>query len=265
MLPRRCMSWHRPCTRRKTPRGSSSSTLTWSYRPTISCSFQSLPNSPRLFSLALHASSAQSTTTCSASIGRRTRGRGFVRRTQNTCINSGILLVDIGKMRASENFTAALEPGAISRLFDHFQIGGTASIGDQDFFLRCCRLNTRNSFFFNFLSCGWYRALCQFWRKVYLCIFDQYVFCDNRSIVYHGNCDSVIPPWISPLPVWFPNLIFCLSGKSDGLWALSINAVLARKEIRFFLVLAHIPHVAFWKMLLTLFLVFNFQVDGGGR
>jgi hypothetical protein len=106
-------------------------------------------------------------------------------------INSGVLLVDVDKMRNSQNYTAVLEPDAITRLFEHFQIDGRASLGDQDFL---ALLSFEHPEFFHFLPCGWNRALCQFWRKVYPDIFDQYFFCDDQVKVYHGNCDSVIPP-----------------------------------------------------------------------
>jgi len=45
------------------------------------------------------------------------------------------------------------------------------------------------------LSCGWNRQLCTWWKlHGYADTFDSFAKCTEKVHLYHGNCDTPIPP-----------------------------------------------------------------------
>ncbi|XP_071377759.1 xyloside xylosyltransferase 1 [Centroberyx affinis] len=103
--------------------------------------------------------------------------------------NSGVMLLDLGAMRASALYNQLLEPGNVAKLADQYRFRG--HLGDQDFFTM---IGMEHPELFYALACGWNRQLCTWWREHgYGDVFQLYYRCDGPVYIYHGNCNTPIP------------------------------------------------------------------------
>ncbi|XP_053710544.1 xyloside xylosyltransferase 1 [Synchiropus splendidus] len=103
--------------------------------------------------------------------------------------NSGVMLLDLGAMRASALYNELLKPSNVAKLADQYRFRG--HLGDQDFFTM---IGMEHPELFYSLACGWNRQLCTWWRDHgYGDVFQLYYRCDGPVYVYHGNCNSQIP------------------------------------------------------------------------
>ncbi|OQV12286.1 putative Xyloside xylosyltransferase 1 [Hypsibius exemplaris] len=108
----------------------------------------------------------------------------------NPGINSGVLLIDLNRLRRSAQFQAALQPDAIGNLTEKYSFADHLR-GDQD-------LLTLWSFeyphWFHVMPCEWNRQLCVRWKsKGYAEVFEAYHACSNRVMIYHANCNTRVP------------------------------------------------------------------------
>lgn len=103
--------------------------------------------------------------------------------------NSGVMLLDLGAMRASALYNQLLAPSNVAKLADQYRFRG--HLGDQDFFTM---IGMEHPELFHPLGCGWNRQLCTWWRDHgYGDVFALYYRCDGPVYIYHGNCNSQIP------------------------------------------------------------------------
>lgn len=103
--------------------------------------------------------------------------------------NSGVMLLDLGAMRASALYNQLLEPSNVAKLADQYRFRG--HLGDQDFFTM---IGMEHPELFYSLACGWNRQLCTWWRDHgYGDVFQLYYRCGGPVYIYHGNCNSPIP------------------------------------------------------------------------
>ncbi|XP_060889687.1 xyloside xylosyltransferase 1 [Labrus mixtus] len=103
--------------------------------------------------------------------------------------NSGVMLLDLGAMRASALYNQLLEPSNVAKLADQYRFRG--HLGDQDFFTM---IGMEHPELFYPLACGWNRQLCTWWRDHgYGEVFQLYYRCSGPVYIYHGNCNSPIP------------------------------------------------------------------------
>ncbi|CAE1264753.1 XXYLT1 [Acanthosepion pharaonis] len=106
-----------------------------------------------------------------------------------TGFNSGVLLLNMERMRKSELYNAFLEHDVIHNLTIKYKFQG--HLGDQDFFTL---LSMEHEELFYILPCTWNRQLCQWWRdKGYEDVFDDYYSCTGKVNIFHGNCHTLIP------------------------------------------------------------------------
>lgn len=103
--------------------------------------------------------------------------------------NSGVMLLDLGAMRASALYNQLLEPSNVAKLADQYRFRG--HLGDQDFFTM---IGMQHPELFYSLACGWNRQLCTWWRDHgYGDVFQLYYRCSGPVYIYHGNCNTPIP------------------------------------------------------------------------
>ena len=103
--------------------------------------------------------------------------------------NSGVLLLDLDRMRDSTLYNSQLTEKSLARLTAEFTFKG--NYGDQDFYTL---LGMKYPQLFHRLPCGWNRQLCRSKRrKGEEHIFDQYHRCDEEVKIYHGNCHAKFP------------------------------------------------------------------------
>lgn len=106
-----------------------------------------------------------------------------------TGFNSGVLLLDLEKMRQSSLYNFVITTEYVQNASSKYMFKG--HLGDQDFFT-LVSLEHENLFFI--LPCTWNRQLCIWWKdKGYESVFDQYYNCDGHINIYHGNCNTKIP------------------------------------------------------------------------
>ncbi len=106
-----------------------------------------------------------------------------------TGFNSGVLLLDLDRMRKSELYNSMLLRDSVSQLAKEFHFKG--HLGDQDFFTL---LSMKHENLFHVLPCTWNRQLCIWWKNNgYSDVFDQYYTCEGDVNIYHGNCNTPIP------------------------------------------------------------------------
>jgi len=108
----------------------------------------------------------------------------------NPGYNSGVLLLNLDKIRMNDKYNSYLEPENVQKLVEKYRFKG--HLGDQDFYTL---LSFERPEFFYTLSCGWNKQLCQWWRdKGYSEVFDKYFSCvDDEVKIWHGNCDTPFP------------------------------------------------------------------------
>uniref|UniRef100_UPI00358EC674 xyloside xylosyltransferase 1 isoform X1 n=2 Tax=Myxine glutinosa TaxID=7769 RepID=UPI00358EC674 len=103
--------------------------------------------------------------------------------------NSGVLLLDLNRLRRSVIYNELLTPAAVELLAEMFHFQG--HLGDQDFFTLVGVVHPE---LFHVLSCSWNRQLCTWWRQQgYAAVFDDYFRCNGAVHIYHGNCNTAIP------------------------------------------------------------------------
>ncbi|XP_014666199.1 PREDICTED: xyloside xylosyltransferase 1-like [Priapulus caudatus] len=106
-----------------------------------------------------------------------------------TGYNSGVVLLDLDRMRRSREYNDLLNASVISDLAAKYSFKG--HLGDQDFFTL---ISLEHEDLFYTLPCTWNYQLCTWWRDHgYTDIFEQYFTCEGDVMVYHGNCGSQIP------------------------------------------------------------------------
>ncbi|XP_078676479.1 xyloside xylosyltransferase 1-like [Branchiostoma floridae x Branchiostoma belcheri] len=103
--------------------------------------------------------------------------------------NSGVLLLDLDRMRESGLYNSLLDGNVVRNMSEEFHFKG--HLGDQDYFTL---LSYRYPQLFHVLPCTWNRQLCTWWRdKGYQEVFDFYNDCAGEVNIYHGNCNTPIP------------------------------------------------------------------------
>lgn len=103
--------------------------------------------------------------------------------------NSGVLLLNLQRMRKSKLYNDLLDARKVEALAKKYEFKG--HLGDQDFFTL---LSMEHRELFYTLPCFWNRQLCQWWKdKGYQTVFDRYYNCTGPVNIYHGNCDTPIP------------------------------------------------------------------------
>ncbi|EDV27122.1 uncharacterized protein TRIADDRAFT_50070 [Trichoplax adhaerens] len=106
-----------------------------------------------------------------------------------TGFNSGVLLLDLERMRKSKLFGQVLDENLPENLAKKYHFRG--HLGDQDLYTL---LHMEYNDMFYVLPCTWNRQLCTYWRDHgYKDVFDLYFKCDGKINVYHGNCNTPIP------------------------------------------------------------------------
>lgn len=106
-----------------------------------------------------------------------------------TGFNSGVMLIDIERMRKSKLYKEVLTTEFIDKYSNKYHFKG--HLGDQDFFSLVSM--ERNELFY-ILPCSWNKQLCIWWKdKGYKDVFDLYFNCPEPIHVYHGNCNTNIP------------------------------------------------------------------------
>lgn len=107
-----------------------------------------------------------------------------------TGFNSGVLLLDLEKMRNSKLYNELLDGDSIRKLSEEFG-GFKGHLGDQDFYTL---VGMKHEPLVYVLPCQWNRQLCEWWRDHGLAdVFDLYFRCDMDVKLYHGNCNTPIP------------------------------------------------------------------------
>lgn len=106
-----------------------------------------------------------------------------------TGFNSGVLLLDLDKMRKSTLYNSLLTAETVKSLTEKYMFKG--HLGDQDFY---SLISLEHEELFYFLPCTWNRQLCTWWRDHgYRDVFDEYFKCEGHINIYHGNGNTEIP------------------------------------------------------------------------
>ncbi|KAK2726954.1 hypothetical protein QYM36_007705 [Artemia franciscana] len=103
--------------------------------------------------------------------------------------NSGVILMDLDKLRSSVEYASLLSKTVIDVLAAKYNFKG--HLGDQDFF-------TLTGFeypeLYYVLPCEWNRQLCRWWEhRGYEEVFESYFECSDKTKIYHANCNSEFP------------------------------------------------------------------------
>ena len=104
--------------------------------------------------------------------------------------NSGVLLLDLGRLRDSHLYQQYIEDILlVKKLGEKYNFRG--HLGDQGFYTL---LSFEHPELFYVLPCSWNRQLCVWWKNHgYKEIFDLYHNCSGPVHIYHGNCNTPIP------------------------------------------------------------------------
>ncbi|GFR59440.1 xyloside xylosyltransferase 1-like [Elysia marginata] len=103
-----------------------------------------------------------------------------------TGVNSGVLLLDLDKLRCSDAYNSMFLPSYVPNLVNKYSI--MANLGDQDFYTL---IQLEQPELLYLLPCGWNRQLCQFWRMdEFKEVFDLFYACQGPVHLFHGNCKS---------------------------------------------------------------------------
>ncbi|CAH1775245.1 unnamed protein product, partial [Owenia fusiformis] len=106
-----------------------------------------------------------------------------------TGFNSGVMLLDLDRMRQSELYNSLINQDTLKEYTEKYTYKG--HLGDQDFF---SLINLEHEELFYVLPCTWNRQLCTWWRENgYKNVFNQYFTCEGYINIYHGNCNTPIP------------------------------------------------------------------------
>lgn len=105
-----------------------------------------------------------------------------------TGYNSGVLLLDLSKMRQSSNYNTLIQEESLEKLTQKYYFKG--HLGDQDFFTL---IGMEHEELIYILPCTWNRQLCKWWKEHgYESIFDEYFTCEGKINILHGNCQTSI-------------------------------------------------------------------------
>uniref|UniRef100_T1IRV4 Xyloside xylosyltransferase 1 n=1 Tax=Strigamia maritima TaxID=126957 RepID=T1IRV4_STRMM len=100
--------------------------------------------------------------------------------------NSGVLLLNLERMRKSVIYNRVLEAPILEELLLRYSFKG--HLGDQDFFTLVA---VEFPELFYVLPCGWNRQLCDWWRRHgYSDVFDGFHECRGAVWLLHGNCNT---------------------------------------------------------------------------
>ncbi|KAG7177737.1 xyloside xylosyltransferase 1-like [Homarus americanus] len=103
--------------------------------------------------------------------------------------NSGVVLVDINKLRKSDIIRKYLSKSKLREKTTYYSFQG--HLGDQDLYTMIALDHPE---LFYTIPCGWNRQLCTWWRDHgYRTVFDQYFNCTEEFKILHGNCKTPIP------------------------------------------------------------------------
>lgn len=119
-----------------------------------------------------------------------------------TGFNSGVLLLDLDRMRKSKLYNSLLTAETVKSLTEKYMFKG--HLGDQDFY---SLISLDHEDLFHILPCTWNRQLCTWWKEHgYENVFDQYFQCEGHINIYHGNCNTELPKleWET---TWRPNKV----------------------------------------------------------
>ena len=106
-----------------------------------------------------------------------------------TGFNSGVLMMDLQRIRRSQLYQRILTDRTIQDLAKKYEFQG--HLGDQDFYTL---LSLQHEELFYVLPCSWNRQLCTWWRdNGYSDVFQLYYNCAQPVHIYHGNCRTEIP------------------------------------------------------------------------
>lgn len=104
-------------------------------------------------------------------------------------LNSGVILLNLDKLRMSKIFSDLCEKNTVKTLAKKYSFRG--HLGDQDFYTL---LGIERPELIHILPCTWNRQLCTWWREHgYADVFHRYFECKGKINLYHGNCNSLIP------------------------------------------------------------------------
>ncbi|KAL0276974.1 UNVERIFIED_CONTAM: hypothetical protein PYX00_004419 [Menopon gallinae] len=107
----------------------------------------------------------------------------------NPGVNSGVLLLNLAKMRESDLYERLLSPNQVKRLVEKYMFHG--HLGDQDWYTL---LSQEHKKLIYLLDCTWNRQLCQWWNHHgYKDIFNMFYRCEGKVKISHGNCNTQIP------------------------------------------------------------------------
>lgn len=110
-------------------------------------------------------------------------------------LNSGVVMLQLDRIRASKLYTESLTFDNVKHLTDKYSFKG--HLGDQDFFTL---LGYEFPALIYRLDCIWNRQLCTWWKEHgYSDVFDQFFHCEGKIKLYHGNCNTRVPEWIEPI------------------------------------------------------------------
>ncbi|ESO03615.1 hypothetical protein HELRODRAFT_157060 [Helobdella robusta] len=105
-----------------------------------------------------------------------------------TGFNSGVLLLNLSRMKKSQSYNNLLKSDELTKLAIEFNFRG--HLGDQDFY---SLVSMKYKSLFYVLPCQWNRQLCRWWREHgYKDVFDLYFDCPGHIHLYHGNCNTPI-------------------------------------------------------------------------
>ncbi|GAB0100354.1 Xyloside xylosyltransferase 1 [Sergentomyia squamirostris] len=104
-------------------------------------------------------------------------------------LNSGIVMLQLDRIRASKMYAESLKFDNVKHLTDKYSFKG--HLGDQDFYTL---LGYEFPALIYRLDCVWNRQLCTWWKEHgYSDVFDQFFHCEGKIKVYHGNCNTRVP------------------------------------------------------------------------
>lgn len=104
-------------------------------------------------------------------------------------LNSGVVMMDFERMRASKFYAVCLTEEQVTRLVKKYNFRG--HLGDQDFYTL---IGYEFPSLVYRLDCAFNRQMCMWWKDHgYSDVFDTYFHCEGRIRIYHGNCNTRLP------------------------------------------------------------------------
>ena len=106
----------------------------------------------------------------------------------NPGFNSGVILMDLQKLRTCEIYNHFLSSGSLHTIAEKYSFRG--NLGDQDYFTL---LSFEYPELFYVLPCTWNRQLCRWFEQGYHDHFMAFHSCNGDIHIYHGNCNATLP------------------------------------------------------------------------